>query len=121
MTHLLNNRYFIVFLLVSFCVLNTNCVDDTSGPVADSSPHIIVDNKPAANWELAYPVGNGHLGAMAFGDYPRERILLNEETIWAKVNPQGMPEDSAKSIADIANLIQQQKYTEAIASASLRQ
>lgn len=42
----------------------------------------VKDRKPATRWEHAYPVGNGRLGAMPFGDYPKEEILLNEETIW---------------------------------------
>ncbi|UCF35690.1 MAG: glycoside hydrolase family 95 protein [Acidobacteriota bacterium] len=76
-------------------------------------PCLITDDKPAASWELAYPVGNGRLGAMSFGDYPRERILLNEESIWAKVDPQGMPEDSADVIAKVSELVRQRRYQEA--------
>jgi alpha-L-fucosidase 2 len=86
------------------------CSDENQSPF---SSHVISDNKPAENWELAYPVGNGRLGAMVFGDYPRERILINEETIWAKANPQVMPEDSAEAIAEISELIRRKKYSEA--------
>jgi len=39
--------------------------------------------QPAARWVEALPVGNGRLGAMVFGGVGRERIQLNEETIWA--------------------------------------
>jgi len=45
---------------------------------------LIWDDKPAEEWDVAYPVGNGRLGAMPFGNYPSEKILLNEETIWAR-------------------------------------
>ena len=43
--------------------------------------------QPAAHWKEALPVGNGRLGAMAFGRpigrYPGvERLQLNEETVW---------------------------------------
>lgn len=38
---------------------------------------------PAASWEHAYPIGNGRLGAMVQGGVERERIALNEETLWA--------------------------------------
>ncbi len=38
--------------------------------------------KPAEAWTDALPVGNGWLGAMVFGGVPRERIQLNEETLW---------------------------------------
>lgn len=38
--------------------------------------------KPAEAWTDALPVGNGKLGAMVFGGIARERIQLNEETLW---------------------------------------
>jgi len=40
--------------------------------------------QPATNWEKqAFPIGNGRLGAMVFGGTARERIQLNEDTLWA--------------------------------------
>lgn len=75
--------------------------------------HVIWSDRPAEDWELAYPVGNGRLGAMAFGDFPTERILLNEETIWAKVEPQTIPEDAAAAVREISALIHQGRFAEA--------
>jgi alpha-L-fucosidase 2 len=39
-------------------------------------------DEPAAKWEQALPVGNGHLGAMVFGGLEKERIQFNEHTVW---------------------------------------
>ncbi len=39
--------------------------------------------KPAVYWEEALPVGNGRLGGMVYGNWKREVIQLNEETIWS--------------------------------------
>ena len=39
--------------------------------------------KPAATWVEALPIGNGRLGAMVFGDPRRERLALNEDTLWS--------------------------------------
>ncbi|HOW85195.1 MAG TPA: glycoside hydrolase family 95 protein [Candidatus Aminicenantes bacterium] len=39
--------------------------------------------QPAADWNEALPVGNGRLGAMVFGSPDREKLQLNEETVWA--------------------------------------
>jgi len=39
--------------------------------------------KPAATWVEALPIGNGRLGAMVFGDPARERLALNEDTLWS--------------------------------------
>ena len=40
-------------------------------------------NQPARNWNEALPVGNGRLGAMVYGDFSRECIQFNEESLWA--------------------------------------
>lgn len=39
--------------------------------------------KPVKNWDCAMPLGNGRLGAMVFGGLTKERIQLNEDTLWA--------------------------------------
>jgi alpha-L-fucosidase 2 len=39
--------------------------------------------EPAEKWTEALPVGNGRLGAMVFGKVRKERIQLNEESLWA--------------------------------------
>ena len=39
--------------------------------------------RPAQEWVEALPIGNGRLGAMVFGGIEKERIQLNEDTIWA--------------------------------------
>lgn len=44
---------------------------------------------PARHWEEALPLGNGRLGAMAFGGGREERLALNEETFWS-----GFPRDT---------------------------
>ncbi|MFO0827496.1 MAG: glycoside hydrolase family 95 protein [Phycisphaerales bacterium] len=40
--------------------------------------------QPAEEWTEALPVGNGRLGAMVFGGVERERIQLNEISVWAR-------------------------------------
>jgi alpha-L-fucosidase 2 len=38
---------------------------------------------PAAQWTDALPIGNGRLGAMVFGRPRRERMQLNDITVWS--------------------------------------
>lgn len=45
-------------------------------------------DSPGATWKEAIPIGNGRLGAMVFGAPARERIQINEETLWS-----GAPHD----------------------------
>ena len=65
---------------------------------------VIWDNQPAGKWDTAYPVGNGRLGAMPWGMFPEEKILINEETIWARRDTFGMPEDSHKHLEEVRRL-----------------
>ena len=39
--------------------------------------------RPARQWVEALPLGNGRIGAMVFGAADRERIALNEDTLWS--------------------------------------
>ncbi len=49
---------------------------------ATASDHTIWLRSAAAQWDHAFPLGNGRIGAMVFGTVNRERIQLNEETLW---------------------------------------
>ncbi len=53
-------------------------------PSHDAPPDGLVlwYRQPAREWNEALPVGNGRLGAMVFGGVGRERIQLNESSVW---------------------------------------
>lgn len=74
---------------------------------------IISDAESAADWETGYPVGNGRLGAIVFGRYPNERIVFNEETIWAKGPRLHMPSDAPSILERIRRLDAEGKFDEA--------
>ena len=43
-----------------------------------------VTYQESSAWEsLALPLGNGHIGAMVFGDVPVDIIQMNEKTVWS--------------------------------------
>ena len=69
--------------------------------------------QPAEAWTSALPVGNGRIGAMSFGGVETERILLNEDTIWAGPPHPVQPSDSAKYIAEARKLLFEGKNAEA--------
>ncbi len=48
----------------------------------ETEPKLWYD-EPDSQWIEALPVGNGSLGAMVFGRVEKERIQLNEESVWA--------------------------------------
>ena len=81
--------------------------------LAPSSPLTLWYRRPAQQWEEALPVGNGHLSAMIFGGVTRERLQLNEGTVWAggpytPANPKGL-----EALPEIRRLIFAEKWNEA--------
>lgn len=69
---------------------------------------------PAREWEEALPVGNGRMGGMVFGGIDRERISLNEETIWSfPFKPVKATSKTQLLIEKQRELIFQGKYAEA--------
>ncbi|WP_345949647.1 glycoside hydrolase N-terminal domain-containing protein [Mucilaginibacter sp. PAMB04274] len=70
-------------------------------------------NKPAANWNEALPIGNGHIGGMVFGNVVQERIQLNEGTIWGGGPNNNLDSAAAPHITEVRSLLTQKKYAEA--------
>lgn len=56
--------------------------------MTDKSSFRLWYDAPATEWNQALPIGNGRLGAMIFGATARERLQLNEESLWS-----GVPHD----------------------------
>jgi alpha-L-fucosidase 2 len=53
-----------------------------SAPADEPTPYKLFFDQPASTWADSVPVGNGRLGACVFGQPSKERIQLNEESIW---------------------------------------
>ena len=66
-------------------------------PSHDAPPEGLVlwYRQPAREWNEALPVGNGRLGAMVFGGVARERIQLNESSVWEGSRTLLEPKDCA--------------------------
>ncbi len=74
--------------------------------------------QPAKQWTEALPVGNGRLGAMVFGGVEKDRLQLNEKSLWSGSpqdadNPEALP-----ALQEIRKLLFEGKYTEADALAA---
>jgi len=70
-------------------------------------------DRPATNWSEALPIGNGRLGAMVFGNPARERLQLNEESLWAGCPTEAWPADYFKHLEEVRRLVLAGKNTEA--------
>ncbi len=68
---------------------------------------------PPNQWTSALPVGNGRIGAMVFGGIGKERLQLNEDTLWAggpydPVNPK-----AKDALPQVRQLVFDGKYQDA--------
>ena len=55
-------------------------------PLSAASPTLFA-TQPAAKWSHdSYPIGNGRLGAMAFGGVQKEIVQFNEQSLWSGDN-----------------------------------
>lgn len=67
-------------LVVSSLITISGCTN-TNETVTDDLE--LWYKKPASSWVEALPVGNGRIGGMVYGDFKKELIQLNEESLWA--------------------------------------
>jgi alpha-L-fucosidase 2 len=73
---------FHTIVLAAACTLLLTAVPTLAQEPGLTPPELWYD-APAESWNHALPVGNGRLGGMVFGGIARERIQLNEETLWS--------------------------------------
>jgi len=72
---------------------------------------------PASEWTEALPVGNGRLGAMAFGGTDSVRIQMNEETLWDGAPNDRFNPEALEALPVVRRLLFEGKNEEATALA----
>ena len=83
----------------------------------DDTPYKLFFNQPASQWADSLPVGNGRLGACVFGNPARERIQLNEDSIWDGEHRDRNNPKAAEAVPKIRELLFAGKVAEAEALA----
>ncbi|WP_345006202.1 glycoside hydrolase family 95 protein [Snuella lapsa] len=88
-------------LLIMSCSEQPNQKENLKLWYTEPAKATVADNpngwKDDPEWLKALPLGNGALGAMVFGDVNKERIQLNEESMWS-----GSPDDNDNPEAYLA-------------------
>ncbi len=74
-------------------------------------------DRPAEEWLEALPVGNGRLGGMVFGGVARERIQLNEESVWSGSGWDSTNPEALSALPEVRRLLFQDRPAEALALA----
>ena len=92
-------------------------LDEQGGLSPGRSPLLLWYSTAANAWVEALPIGNGSLGAMVFGGVGRERLQLNDDTLWSG-GPRDWDNPNAKDVLpDIRKAIFAGQYVEADALA----
>jgi alpha-L-fucosidase 2 len=73
-------------------------------PLSAADP-VLWYRHPAQRWGDALPVGNGRLGAMVYGAVAKERIQLNEDTIWNGKKRDRTNPEALKALPEVRRLL----------------
>ncbi len=71
--------------------------------------------KAASEWLEAFPLGNGHIGAMVFGRVDKDKIELNDDTLYAGRNMEADATHALEHLDDIRKMLLEGKNIEAYA------
>lgn len=80
---------------------------------ADTCNHQLYYTSPATIWEETLPLGNGRLGMMPDGGVQKERIVLNEISLWSGMEADYSNPEASKSLPAIQQLLFEGKNREA--------
>lgn len=75
--------------------------------------NILFYNKKAKYFEQSLPLGNGRIGALVFGNLKKERIALNEDSLWSGYPKDLNKKDAHKYLADVRKAIFEKDYQKA--------
>ncbi|MFA6060590.1 MAG: glycoside hydrolase family 95 protein [Taibaiella sp.] len=94
---------FYCFLLILVAIDTSWCQDNL----------VLQYDQPAQSWNEALPIGNGQIAGMIYGGIEKERVQLNEETLWLG-SPHNNIRGNEKPIIDsLRQLLFQKKFSEA--------
>ena len=76
--------------------------------------HRLWFSKSADCFEEAFPLGNGKIGAVVYGNTDIERISLNEDTLWSGLPGQNaVPPRAKEAFKEARSLVLKEQYKEA--------
>jgi alpha-L-fucosidase 2 len=88
----------------------------------EGAPPMLWHAKPATQWQDGYPIGNGRIAAMIGGQVKRERLQLNEGTLFSGGPYDNVNPDARAALDRVRAAITAGRYAEAeaIAEASVQ-
>ncbi len=102
------------FLQVAPAAAALTAIGQAADPAYEPSPTTIWYQQPAGKGEEALAINNGCLGTMIFGGVEKERLQLNEITIWlGRLELDADRPEAYKGLPGIRQLIKEGRYPEA--------
>lgn len=102
------------YTLIAFIIVGTTFFKANLWSQSGTDDILIHYDRPASRWNEAIPIGNGFMGAMIFGDVKRERIQLNEGTLYSGDPMKTFDHINVSNALDtVTNLIEKNKFKEA--------
>ncbi|RMD76218.1 MAG: glycoside hydrolase family 95 protein, partial [Lentisphaerae bacterium] len=75
--------------------------------------HEMILHTPAVDWRDGIPLGNGHIGAVHYGNVYKDRVLINHERLWSPgLSPAEYP-DVSQHLPKLRELLKEGRYEEA--------
>ena len=98
-----------IYLIIFISIVFQSCKTDVTTNQRELK---LWYDKPADNWVVALPIGNGRLGAMVFGGVKTERIQLNEESVWTGAPVERANPEALENLDKVRKLLFEGKYAE---------
>jgi alpha-L-fucosidase 2 len=99
---------------VSLAIIFSALAFDASAQDNAPGPLTLWYRQPAGSqWEAALPIGNGRLGAMVYGNVAKERIQLNEDTVWEGYKRDGANSNALGALPEVRKLLFEGKNEQA--------
>jgi len=76
----------------------------------ETNPLELWYRQPAAEWLQALAIGNGRMGAMVFGGVASEKLMLNEDSVWAGHPHSYDPPRGAEVLPEIRRMIFEENW-----------
>ena len=71
-------------------------------------------DQPALLWQEGFPIGNGRLGAVVYGDGKHKILQINEDTNWSGYPARTQKGFTPEELAEVKALVRQKRYAEAM-------
>lgn len=107
-------RFTLLALTAVVGVVVSRALGAAAAPLSPTPGLSLWYNQPSTRWTDALPLGNGRMGAMVFGGVERERLQLNEDTLYSGEPPADLRSiDIRKDFDHVMGLLRRGRNAEA--------